>query len=58
MGTTVTRSGEAILRIRVDLVVQEPVTGEAQVEPESPGTENAKVRPVLQGSGHSQWGIE
>ena len=58
MGTTVTRSGEAILRIRVDLVVQEPVTGEAQVEPESPGTENAKVIPMLQGSGQSQRGIE
>ena len=38
MGTTVTRSGEAMLRIRVTS------TGEAYVEPESPGTEEAKVR--------------
>ena len=38
MGTTLTRSGETMLRIR------SPVTGEAQVEPESPGYEEAKVR--------------
>ena len=38
MGTTVSRSGEAMLRS------ESPVTGEAQVEPESPGTEEAKVR--------------
>ena len=52
MGTTVNRSGEAMLRIRVTSY------GEAQVEPESPGTENAKSGIVLPGSGHSQWGIE
>ena len=38
MGTTVTMSGEAMLRIRVTSY------REAQVEPESPGTEEAKVR--------------
>ena len=38
MGTTVTMSGEAMLRIRVSSY------REAQVEPESPGTEEAKVR--------------
>ena len=37
MGTTVTMSGEAMLRIRVTSY------REAQVEPESPGTEEAKV---------------
>ena len=38
MGTTVTMSGEAMLRIRVSSY------REAQVEPESPGTEETKVR--------------
>ena len=38
MGTTVTMSGEAMLRIRVTSY------REAQVEPESPGTEEAKIR--------------
>ena len=38
MGTTVRKSGEAMLRIRVTSY------REAQVEPESPGTEEAKVR--------------
>ena len=38
MGTTVTRSGEAMLKS------ESPVTGEALVEPDSPGTEEVKVR--------------
>ena len=38
MGTTFTRSGEAML------TTESPVTGEAHVEPESRGTEEAKVR--------------
>ena len=38
MGTTVTRSGEAML------TSESPVTSEALVEPESPGREEAKVR--------------
>ena len=38
MGTTVTRSGEAMLKS------ESPVTGEALVEPDSTGTEEVKVR--------------
>ena len=38
MGTTVTRSGEAMLKS------ESPVTGEALHEPDSPGTEEVKVR--------------
>ena len=38
MGTTFTRSGEAML------TTESPVTGEAHVEPESRDTEEAKVR--------------
>ena len=38
MGTTFTRSVEAML------TTESPVTGEAHVEPESPGTVEAKVR--------------
>ena len=41
MGTTVTRSGEGMLTSESSL------TGEAQVEPESPGREEAKVRTIV-----------
>ena len=36
---------------------ESPVTGEAQVESESPGAEEEKSGPELPGSGQSQWGI-
>ena len=52
MGTTVTRSGEAMLKS------ESPVTGEAQVEPESPGTEEAKVRTRVTRIRSDQWGIQ
>ena len=45
MGTTVTKSGEAML------MSESPVTGEAQVEPESPGREEANVRTRVTRSG-------
>ena len=52
MGTTVTRSGEAMLRS------ESQVTCEAQVEPESPGTDEAKFRTRVTRISQSQWGTE